>query len=71
MRTARELIQQFPDAIEKGLTPDQVLESRRLFGSNRLTPAPRQPAWRKLLAKFNEPSRFCWQPHASPFSSPW
>jgi Ca2+-transporting ATPase len=31
-----------------------VLDSRRHFGSNRLTPLPRQPAWKKFLARFND-----------------
>lgn len=38
-----------------GLTPDEVVESRRLHGSNILTPAHREPWWKKLLAKFGDP----------------
>ena len=38
-----------------GLTLDQVRESRKRHGPNRLTPLPRDPAWRKLLDKFDDP----------------
>jgi Ca2+-transporting ATPase len=38
-----------------GLSADAVAESRRRHGSNRLTPLPREPAWRKFLGKFDEP----------------
>ena len=38
-----------------GLTADQVALSRQRFGSNRLTPLPREPIWKKFLAKFDEP----------------
>ena len=38
-----------------GLDPDQVRSSRERFGANRLTPLPREPAWRKLLDKFDDP----------------
>lgn len=39
----------------KGLTDQQVLESRRLHGSNVLTPPQREPLWRKFLKKFSDP----------------
>lgn len=39
----------------RGLTATQVLESRARFGANALTPFAREPAWRKFLAKFDEP----------------
>src|SRR6516225_10996280 len=55
MRTLREVLQQFPAAAERGLTAEQVLQSRQQFGSNRLTPLPREPVWKKFLAKFDEP----------------
>ena len=42
-------------APETGLTPEVVLESRRQFGSNRLTPLAREPAWKQFLDKFDEP----------------
>ena len=38
-----------------GLDADQVRDSRERFGANRLTPLPREPAWRKLLDKFDDP----------------
>lgn len=39
----------------KGLTDQQVLESRRLHGANVLTPPRREPLWRKFLKKFSDP----------------
>src|SRR5438067_1872436 len=38
-----------------GLTDEAAAASRACFGSNRLTPLPRTPAWRQFLAKFDEP----------------
>ncbi len=38
-----------------GLTSAQVLESRKLHGSNVVTPPEREPWWRKLLGKFADP----------------
>src|SRR5437588_10701991 len=55
MRTPRDLAQRFPASAEKGLTAEQVIQSRQQFGSNRLTPLPREPAWKKFLEKFDEP----------------
>lgn len=39
----------------KGLTTLQVEENRRKFGANTLTPAEREPWWRLLLEKFDDP----------------
>jgi Ca2+-transporting ATPase len=55
MPTLAELLQLFPSAPELGLAPEQVELSRRQFGTNRLTPLRRDPAWKELLAKFDEP----------------
>ncbi len=55
MRTLRTVLDLFPNARDAGLTAAQVVESGGRFGHNRLTPLPRDPAWRKLLAKFDEP----------------
>lgn len=38
-----------------GLTPEQVEESRRLFGENVLTPPERVPLWKQFLEKFEDP----------------
>ena len=38
-----------------GLTSEQVLESRKAYGLNLLTPAKREPLWRLFLQKFNDP----------------
>jgi len=40
---------------DAGLSAVAVADSRQRHGSNRLTPLPREPAWRKFLAKFDEP----------------
>ena len=39
-----------------GLSSPQVEESRRLHGSNELTPPARTPLWKQWLEKFNEPT---------------
>ncbi|HNT42069.1 MAG TPA: calcium-translocating P-type ATPase, PMCA-type, partial [Tenuifilaceae bacterium] len=39
----------------KGLSEEQVVESRAKFGENVLTPPVRKPWWRLLLEKFNDP----------------
>ena len=44
-----------PHTPHTGLTESEVAESRRLHGSNILTPANREPWWKKLLAKFSDP----------------
>lgn len=38
-----------------GLTPQQVLDSRRKNGSNVLTPPEKEPLWRRFLEKFSDP----------------
>src|SRR5260370_36176002 len=55
MRTLREVLHQFPAAAEQGRPPEKVVKGRRQFGSNRLTPLPREPLWKKFLGKFDEP----------------
>lgn len=39
----------------KGLTESQVEESRRLHGTNVLTPTEKEPLWKKFLEKFKDP----------------
>ncbi len=39
----------------KGLSSQQVEESRQKYGSNILTPAPRTPLWKLFLEKFSDP----------------
>ncbi len=39
----------------QGLTDAQVLESRRLYGDNVLTPAEQVPVWKQFLIKFKDP----------------
>ncbi|MDD3001577.1 MAG: calcium-translocating P-type ATPase, PMCA-type [Candidatus Riflebacteria bacterium] len=41
--------------VYRGLTAQQVLESREKYGSNILTPAEREPWWKLLLEKFDDP----------------
>src|SRR5947209_10366384 len=55
MRSLRDLTQEFPTTTDKGLTADQVAQSRRHYGGNRLTPLPRESIWKKFLGKFDEP----------------
>jgi Ca2+-transporting ATPase len=38
-----------------GLTGEQVLESRKRHGENRLTPPEREPLWKLFLEKFEDP----------------
>ena len=39
----------------KGLTNDEVIESRQKFGKNLLTPPPSTPWWKMYLEKFKDP----------------
>lgn len=39
----------------RGLTPAEVEASRRLHGANVLTPPPRDPWWKLLLEKYDDP----------------
>ncbi|MGE0078065.1 MAG: calcium-translocating P-type ATPase, PMCA-type [Bacteroidales bacterium] len=39
----------------RGLSSAQVLENRRIYGENVLTPPPREPWWTLLFEKFNDP----------------
>ena len=39
----------------KGLSDQQVIESRARYGSNVLTPPAREPLWKQFLEKFNDP----------------
>jgi P-type Ca2+ transporter type 2C len=55
MRSLRDIVQLFPQVRDSGLTSEQVAQSRERFGANRLTPLPREPVWKKLLDKFDEP----------------
>lgn len=55
MRSLQEITSLYPRTGEYGLTATEVADSRARFGSNRLTPLPRVPAWQKFLEKFDEP----------------
>lgn len=55
MRSLRAVSELFPNATAVGLTDAHVSDSRARFGANRLTPLPREPAWKKFLEKFDEP----------------
>ncbi len=39
----------------KGLSPNQVEESRKLYGANTLTQIPPDPLWKKILEGFKDP----------------
>src|SRR5947209_18749292 len=55
MRTLADLQKQLPVSFENGLTLEGAAQSRDKFGSNKLTPLPREPIWKKFLEKFDEP----------------
>jgi P-type Ca2+ transporter type 2C len=55
MRTEGDIGQKLPASSTQGLTSAAVVQSRQLFGANRLTALPREPIWRKFLEKFDEP----------------
>jgi Ca2+-transporting ATPase len=55
MLTLLEVQEQLPSAPDSGLSAEAVVRSQQLFGMNRLTPLPREPVWKKFLAKFDEP----------------
>jgi Ca2+-transporting ATPase len=55
MRTLRSVFDLFPNARTRGLTREEQEASRARFGTNRLTPLPREPVWLKFLEKFDEP----------------
>ena len=55
MRSAAEILQSLPTSPETGLTSAGVEQSRSRYGSNLLTPLPREPVWKKFLEKFDEP----------------
>jgi Ca2+-transporting ATPase len=55
MRTIRELLEHLPVTPDAGLARDAVDDSKRRFGTNRLTPLPRESPWLKFLGKFDEP----------------
>jgi len=42
--------------INTGLSTAEVTNSRRQFGRNSLTPPPREPAWKKFLGNFDDPT---------------
>ena len=39
----------------QGLSDEQVLESRRIHGTNVLTPPEKESLWHKFIEKFEEP----------------
>ena len=41
--------------LKKGLTSQQVEQSRQKYGSNILTPPPRESLWHLLVEKFKDP----------------
>src|SRR5262245_24561540 len=56
MRTLQQVQQLFPAAnVETGLPKEAVAQSRQQYGSNSLTPLPKEPTWKKFVEKFDEP----------------
>ena len=41
--------------IETGLKPNNVIERRRLYGKNELTPPQPEPLWKRYLQQFKDP----------------
>ena len=54
MPTLQSVLGEFPDARTTGLTDADAAHSRARYGSNELTALPREPVWRKFLAKFDD-----------------
>jgi Ca2+-transporting ATPase len=52
MRSLTEVVRD--TNLERGLDPHAVTSNRERFGINRLTPLPREPLWKKFLAKFDD-----------------
>ncbi len=55
MRTISDTLALFPHAHGGGLTTQQAAESQQKFGKNTLTPLPKESAWSKFIAKFEDP----------------
>lgn len=55
MRTIVNVQNELAVSPDTGLSSDQVKQSLERFGSNRLTPLPREPIWKKFLEKFDDP----------------
>ena len=54
MQSLESLFAEFPNSRVAGLTEADALRSRGQHGTNRLTALPREPVWRKFLAKFDD-----------------
>jgi len=50
------MLQPFTTDLTLGLTDDQVKRSRQQYGANTLTPPAREPWWKQLLEKFEDPT---------------
>ncbi len=50
------LLGDYKYSLESGLTSSQAAESREKHGRNELTPPAREPWWRELLSKFDDPT---------------
>ena len=55
MRLLADIQSNLSLSLDQGLATDAVGPSRQRFGRNQLTPLPRQPIWKKFIAKFDEP----------------
>lgn len=54
MLSIQDILKVYPQAREEGLTTQQAQDSANRYGVNRLTPIPKEPVWKKFLAKFDE-----------------
>jgi Ca2+-transporting ATPase len=55
MRTVDEVRRLVQVSADNGLDAASVVGSRKQLGSNRLTPPPKVPTWKKFVEKFDEP----------------
>ncbi len=55
MRTLLDIQQELSVSAEAGLPLEAAARSRDKYGTNRLTPLPREPLWKKFVEKFDEP----------------
>lgn len=55
MRAIQEIQQHFPTAAQTGLSEQEAQKSQSEFGTNSLTPLPREPLWKKFIGMFDDP----------------
>ncbi len=56
MKTEKIQLGEITIDFKTGLTNEQIVQQRKRYGSNLLTPPPRTPWWKQLLEKFKDPT---------------